>query len=162
MHAPSLLSLHARRAPARWDAAVRRVNRRFRLIWNPIIETWAVVSRGLSDQRLEFAGYGFPGWSYVASCLDAKGRPAPLSQAFLADLTDRTRIARQTTRHQMDLQLRQMWANEQKAKQEGYELDAEEAWQQAKEDIAKRLFGKTSSKPYAAPKPRAAPLVVPA
>lgn len=143
MNTPSLLRLHARRVPARWQEAVRRVNRRFRLIWNPLIGTWAVVARGLSDQRLEFQGYGFPGWSYIASCTDANGRPAPLSPTFLDDLRDRTRIARQTTRHQADLQLRQMWANQKAAAAEGRRLEADEAWDAAKDDVAKRLFGRS-------------------
>lgn len=120
------------------------MNRRYVLIWNPIMLCFAVVAPGEPSQRIEFDGYGYPGWMYLISCTDKAGRPRALDEEFLRDLTDRTRVGRQTTRHQADLLIRQMFRQMDQANRDNYAKTAEQAWEESKDMVASRLTGRRS------------------
>jgi len=57
----------------KWTARVKRVDRSLEVIWNPILRRWGIIKAGPPDSVLEFGGYRFTGWLFIASVEHADG-----------------------------------------------------------------------------------------
>lgn len=139
MHTPSALRALTRRVPARWQERVRRIRPQYVLIWNPIIECFAVLQPSHTGLRLEFNGYGYPGWMYLISCTDKDGYPKPLDESFLADLRNRSRYGHETSRVQLDLKFREMMKQKTDDATASRQKTADDTWDEARDDVRRLL-----------------------